>query len=52
MIRRGCSLFTQPTILWNVDPLLGNDRKTNNKAKVRKQQQRNGVFFAARAEIL
>jgi hypothetical protein len=53
---------SKPSILlWHVDLLLGNDRETNsyngfaNKrvcmATIRKQQQRNDVFYAVRAEM-
>jgi hypothetical protein len=35
----------------HVDQLLGNDRETNY-ATARKLQQRNGVFYAVRAEML
>jgi hypothetical protein len=36
----------------HIDPLLGNDRETNNWAKAHKLQQRNGFFCAVRAKML
>jgi hypothetical protein len=39
-------------ILWHVDQLLGNDRKTNYYTTARKQQKRNGVFCAIHDETL
>jgi hypothetical protein len=39
--------------MWQVDQLLGNERETKKtKVMVRKQQQRNGVLCAIRAEML
>jgi hypothetical protein len=48
-------IYVTAFILWHVDPLQGNDCEMDNGryyATSHKQQQKNGVFCAFRADML